>query len=273
MLLAEDFRAMARDALRGRWPGAAGVALLAAFLGATMVDGASFNFNVGQKDVELFRRIYEGGAWHAYMGFIIGAAIILIVYWLVRLVIGGAVTLGYAQYNLNLMDRKEAQVTDLFCHFNRLGTAFCMQFLRGLYIFLWSLLFVIPGIIASYRYAMAPFILAEHPEMGAGEAITTSKEMMQGNKFRLFCLELSFIGWSLLCAVPAILLMSIAGVYSYRLGALITVPMFALSAVITWGGSCFLSAYISAAAASFYRDISRGPEAAAPEDSPWDSAY
>ena len=56
MLLAEDFRAMARDALRGRWPGAAGVALLAAFLGATMVDGASFNFNVGQKDVELFRR-------------------------------------------------------------------------------------------------------------------------------------------------------------------------------------------------------------------------
>ena len=84
MLLAEDFRAMARDALRGRWPGAAGVALLAAFLGATMVDGASFNFNVGQKDVELFRRIYEGGAWHAYVGFIIGATIILIVYWLRR---------------------------------------------------------------------------------------------------------------------------------------------------------------------------------------------
>ena len=205
MLLAEDFRAMARDALRGRWPGAAGVALLAAFLGATMVDGASFNFNVGQKDVELFRRIYEGSAWHAYMGFIIGAAIILIVYWLVRLVIGGAVTLGYAQYNLNLMDRKEAQVTDLFCHFNRLGTAFCMQFLRGLYIFLWSLLFVIPGIIASYRYRFAELNLYENPELGVFEAINLSKRQTMGYKSQLLFLDLSFFGWSLLATAPLLL--------------------------------------------------------------------
>lgn len=194
--------------------------------------------------------------------------------------IGALIVVGPLEYGMAFIFLKQArdhqpvQLGDMFRGFqDDFGGTFLIGLMTSLFTFLWSLLFVIPGIIASYRYAMAPFILAEHPEMQAGEAITASKEMMQGNKFRLFCLELSFIGWSLLCAVPAILLMSIAGVYSYRLGALITVPMFALSAVITWGGSCFLSAYISAAAAAFYRDISRGPEAAEPEDSPWDSAY
>ena len=68
---------------------------------------------------------------------------------------------------------------------------------------LWSLLLVIPGIIASYSYAMAPYILYENPGMRPTAAIKASKELMRGNKWRLFCLQFSFIGWALLCALTA----------------------------------------------------------------------
>ena len=55
--------------------------------------------------------------------------------------------------------------------------------------------------MASYSYAMTEFILAEHPELTAGEAIAQSKVMMAGNRWRLFCLHFSFIGWDILCTL------------------------------------------------------------------------
>ena len=61
--------------------------------------------------------------------------------------------------------------------------------------------FVIPGIIAVYKYSMAPYILMDHPEMTGGEAITASKNLMKGKKWKLFCVEFSFIGWCLLGAL------------------------------------------------------------------------
>ncbi len=57
------------------------------------------------------------------------------------------------------------------------------------------MLFVIPGILATYSYAMVPYILAENPTLPANKAIKRSKELMKGNRWRLFCLLLSFIGW------------------------------------------------------------------------------
>ena len=57
----------------------------------------------------------------------------------------------------------------------------------------------IPGIIKSYSYAMTMYILADHPEMAPLDAIAESKRIMTGNKWRLFCLDLSFIGWLVLC--------------------------------------------------------------------------
>ena len=72
------------------------------------------------------------------------------------------------------------------------------MFLRGLYTFLWTLLLLIPGIIKSYAYRMVPYILSDNPKMGADNAITLSRKMMDGNKFELFVLELSFLGWYLL---------------------------------------------------------------------------
>lgn len=67
----------------------------------------------------------------------------------------------------------------------------------------WSLLFVIPGIVAAYRYSMATYIMAENPGMQATEAIERSKALMDGRKGDLFCLDLSFIGWALLATLTA----------------------------------------------------------------------
>jgi len=75
------------------------------------------------------------------------------------------------------------------------------MFLRGLYTFLWSLLFVIPGIIKAYAYRMVPYILADNPKMDSEQAILLSRQMMMGEKWRTFVLDLSFIGWYLLGAL------------------------------------------------------------------------
>ncbi len=74
-------------------------------------------------------------------------------------------------------------------------------FFRDLFIFLWSLLFVIPGIVKSYEYRMVPYLLSENPGMSKDEALKASSAMMSGQKWRAFVLDLSFIGWHLLAAL------------------------------------------------------------------------
>jgi uncharacterized membrane protein len=75
------------------------------------------------------------------------------------------------------------------------------MFLKSVFILLWSLLLIIPGIIKSYAYRMVPYILADNPNIGVIEAITLSKEMTAGHKFDIFVLDLSFIGWYFLGAL------------------------------------------------------------------------
>lgn len=76
-----------------------------------------------------------------------------------------------------------------------------VMFLRGLFIFLWGLLFVIPGIIKAYEYYMVPYLLAEYPDMTWQEAASRSRDMMYGNKMDTFILELSFIPWHILSGI------------------------------------------------------------------------
>ena len=82
-------------------------------------------------------------------------------------------------------------------------------FLRDLYLGLWALLLVVPALVKAYSYRMTPYIMAEHPEMKANEAITLSRKMMDGHKLNAFLLDLSFIGWNLLSVITA----GIAGVF------------------------------------------------------------
>ena len=90
-------------------------------------------------------------------------------------------------------------VGDQFNVFNRYGRVLGTSLLRFLYILLWTLLLIIPGIVKSYAYAMPPYVMNDHPELGADECIHESRMMMQGYKWKLFCLDLSFIGWAILC--------------------------------------------------------------------------
>ena len=98
-----------------------------------------------------------------------------------------------------LFRSRNPDLKDIFSRFDRFGDGFLLSLFTGLFTALWMLLFIIPGIVAAYSYAMAPFILEENPEMKAMDAIRASKEMMYGHKAELFVLDLSFYGWTLLC--------------------------------------------------------------------------
>lgn len=198
-MFARDYRAIARENLQGNWKPSVITGLIACMLGGLIVGSAFFPEFEIKVEGQNFRNIAE---IFTYVFANFGTAISLVSGLnLLHLILGGVIQLGYAQYLLNQHDRREFQINDLFTKFDYFGAGFCQNFLRGLYVFLWSLLFIIPGIIASYSYAMTPFIMAEHPDMTASEAIRASKEMMYGRKWALFCLDFSFIGWALLCAL------------------------------------------------------------------------
>lgn len=102
---------------------------------------------------------------------------------------------------LNLTNGKRPEIKDAFSGFNDFFSAFKTYLLMLVFTLLWSLLFIIPGIIKAYSYYMSMYILAENKGMSAREAISKSKQMMHGHKMELFVLELSFIGWGLLVAI------------------------------------------------------------------------
>lgn len=209
-------REQARFSLAGKWGVAILVTVIAALLGG-LVTGSGGSVDV---DAETIAKFPEG-----IRNIIIAWLGIVSVLGIVRFVLGGVVQLGYSKFLLNLQDHREVQASDLFSQFDRFGDGFCLALLRGLYTALWTLLFIIPGIVAAYGYSMANFIMLENPGMGANEALRASKEMMKGHKFELFCLELSFIGWDLL-------------------------------AVLTLGiGSLWVTPYKNAAHAAFYREL------------------
>lgn len=81
----------------------------------------------------------------------------------------------------------------------RYTRVFCALFLVNLFTFLWTLLLIIPGIMKAFSYALTPYILLDEPELTAKQAISRSCEIMQGRRWKLFCLYFSFIGWGILC--------------------------------------------------------------------------
>ena len=106
----------------------------------------------------------------------------------------------------------------------RYTRVFCALFLVNLFTFLWALLLIIPGIIKAFSYALTPYIVMDEPELTARQAITRSCEIMEGRRWKLFCLSLSFIGWGIL-------------------------------SLLTFGiGFLWLAPYMNASIAAFYED-------------------
>ena len=259
MKYAEDFRAIAREALRGKWPTAVLTGFIASLMGACIATAGGGSSNSSDRNSSTKAIIQDFRVtqfWEKFGTLIMIGIVVLVVWLIVTLIIGGAGKLGYATFNLNLVDHKAASLSDLFSQFHRLGAGFCMNFLQGLYLFLWSLLFVIPGLIKQYSYAMTPYILAEHPELSANEAITRSREIMDGNKWRLFCLGFSFIGWSLLCALPVLLALTPIVHMAHRADSLVPLLWLIPASIPSFIGYLFLRPYQEAAYAAFYRDVS-----------------
>ncbi len=194
-------RAQAREGLRGRWAQAIGVAVVAYILGGILV-GSSFlpqlTYSTRDEITSLEDAINALTTITSQYG---NSTVSFNLLGIVQLVIGGVIQLGYAGMLLKQHEKKDSAFDQLFSQFHRFGQGFAQKFLRALYCFLWGLLFIIPGIVKSYSYAMTPFIMADHPELTASEAIQRSRELMNGWKGDLFMLRLTFIGWDILAAL------------------------------------------------------------------------
>ena len=116
----------------------------------------------------------------------------------ITMLIFAPIALGLSSCFLKLVRNQPFRLEDLFDGFKNYTSALLLQILMSIYILLWSLLLVIPGIVAAYSFSMAFYILSDNPQIGAMGALMESKKMMMGHKWKLFCLHLSFIGWAVL---------------------------------------------------------------------------
>jgi uncharacterized membrane protein len=190
MKASHEFRALARAQLKGSWIDA----VITALIFSVILSAASFVFGIG------------------------------------TLIVGGPLCLGFYGYFLNKARGQSVKFENLFDGFSRFIPSLVLYLLYSLFICLWSLLFVIPGLIKQLSYSMCFYIMRDNPEIGANEAITRSKKMMNGNKMKLFCLYLSFIGWFILAC------------FTFGIGFLWFIP------------------YVSLAEANFYEELKKNQQ-------------
>lgn len=248
MKYASDFRTIARDSLKGKWGIAVIAGLLASLLGAISSSGpeVKFNYSDNGANVNLMfanQEIYSSsGGWLPELN---------------AFIVGGAIYIMIAA-----LDDKEQRPQEHINSFKQLSNS-CVLPMREEAKQSADIRFLPAvnqiqiesgvtqrndtsqdkeycrhkqGIIASYSYAMIPYIQAEHPELAPSDVLARSKEMMEGNRWRLFCLQFSFIGWGILSALT--------------LGI----------------GNLWLTPYKQAATAAFYRDVSGTEYTVPPEN-------
>ena len=179
MKYAADFRRIAREALRGRWGIAVIAGLIASLLGAIGSGGPELNIELDNGHFQAGLSVAgqeiittDGMHWGLFAGITAYILIFAILMGIVLFVLGSVIEVGYYKFNLDLVDRRnEAEIGTMFGYFNFWKTTAAARLLQTLYIVLWSLLFIIPGIMAAYSYSMTGYILAENPNMPADEAI------------------------------------------------------------------------------------------------------
>lgn len=237
MKYAADFREIAREKLYGKWKLAILVCAIALFLGGTSAEGLNLELEIEDtfaNAVVQFSGVtvgsFGGGRSSLTGSFLLdyGKTLLTVsaVLNIFTIVVGFIIEVGYKRFHLHLIDEREASLKDLFQYFYNWKTILIAGFLQVLYVIVGIFLLIVPGILAIFNYSMTSYILAENPELSASEAMRRSKEMLIGNRWRLFCLEISFIGWEILCA--------------FTLGI----------------GQLWLIPYKETAIAAFYREIS-----------------
>jgi uncharacterized membrane protein len=215
-----EIKAYARESLKGNWL----VAIIASFIAGTFTAaGGGATNSTGADDVDFSALSQLSSAEIITTLAVFGGFILLGL--VISVLLSSLISVGYAQFNLDLVDGVKPTIVTMFSKGKQVWTAICANVLIFIRVLLGTILFVIPGIIASYNYSMVNYIIAEKPGITAREALEMSKEMMKGNKFRFFMFGLSFFGW-------------------------------ALVVVLTFGiASIWVAPYMQASFAKFYREI------------------
>ncbi len=192
-----DLKLEARTALKGKW-GEAALTFFAYLIIVLVVEAGMGIYQA--TDAEFIHRyqayILQGSpeaAW-SYMAILLGRYSYISLAFTLLLV--GPLVIGLLNTFLALLRGDKNLVDNMFkLGFRPYWRSVLGYLLMGIKIFLWALLLIIPGIIKSFAYAMTPYVLKDNPELSCLEAIERSRLMMKGNKWRLFVLWLSFIGW------------------------------------------------------------------------------
>lgn len=188
-----DLRAIARGALRGNWKKAIIITIVYFLLFQGVASILAYLFPVTLLQSE------AGNVTISYAEL------------LYTLFTSGAFTYGYVAFSLSFFRKQEAGITKLFDGFEHIIKLLGLTIVMGIFIALWSLLLIIPGIVAGYKYSQAYNILYDHPEYGILKCISESKKMMTGNKAKLFMLTLSYIGWIIIASIPTVVLSMVLG--------------------------------------------------------------
>ena len=225
MLKSKDLRAKAWNSLKGKYWTAFAVTIV---IGILCSIGLNFT-TLSQSLIDIVNAVDPAEMDHdALLGALVlsGASLVFaVIGFVVNLFVGNAAKVGLCNYFIKNTDSAPA-FADAFSGFKvKYGRNIGTILLMSIKIVLWTILLIVPGIIKSFEYAMIPYILADDAEISSKDAFAKSKQMMAGNKWRLFKLSFSFIGWVLLC-------------------------------FLTFGiGVFFLNPYIEAAFAEFYTEL------------------
>lgn len=213
------YKEIARDALRGNWIKAIVAGLVAGWLGVF----SSSLFFIAEYALAAIALIHFLEFLPGFYPILfIGTTVIALIYFF----IGGVIRLGYIDFNLALLDRRKNGISRLVSRIPDWWRVLCAKITLFFALSLGYLLFIIPGIVMKYSYAMVPYILEEKRDFSVREAFRASKQIMKKHKWEFFCLRLSFIGW-------------------YLLG------------ILTLGiGFIFINPYRYAAEAAFYNEVS-----------------
>ena len=176
-----------------------------AFIMGILEFNANVNLEVYHNNMDTFRAVYPSDMWYLMTTFLTTLAafnlMLTVLGIFLKIFVGNVFAVGGRQFFIQNRTSK-TKISTILLPFGsgHYGNVVLTMFLRDLYIGLWMLLLIVPGIIKSYEYLMVPYILADNPGMDRREAFAISKRMMDGEKWNAFVLGLSFVGWALLAA-------------------------------------------------------------------------
>ena len=226
-------REIARQALKGNWPKMF-VGVLIFYTLSTFISEILDSFFVIVRYIPIYGEYFRAEIPYA------GA--------LYEFLVMGPLMCGFAMFMLTFFRDKKVNYALNLEGFGMFGKTFCMYLLYSVKVYLWSLLFVVPGIIAVYRYSQCFYLRVDHPDWTASQCINESKRLMRGNKGKLFCLQLTFFGYALLASLPYAIFDNFTETEGMT---------YVLIASLLWLPMLVVNLYIETATVTFYEIVTR----------------